>query len=551
MDNSSYKFNISLTVINSLGRDLYRSVTTVIGEAISNSWDADAKNVWIKLNEDKTQLIIKDDGIGMTSEDFQNKFLKIGYSKRALGVYKTKSGRPFIGRKGIGKLAMLSCADEISILSKRDGIIVGGVINNKELDEAIDENKNSEEYRLSVYNQQYEKELDDVENGTVIIFDGLNVNTQNKVEYIEKAIALSFKFNIIDPNFNIYFNNNKITIKHLETLIRNTQIIWILNEYKDDFTAHIEKNKNIQIKSLNIENKNIKGYVATVFKPSQLRIQNYDERIGLDLFVNGRIREKDFMKKHPQARLAESYIYGSIHYDILDKEGEQDNFTTAREGIKPSVEYTELIDSIKSILMQTIFKDWDTIRKENGEPGDSESDKTIEDKVKRVANAIIKEITDNIYSKIESTSNIQKIIQDIKSNASNAFTSYADMFVFENLMREHIKTYDLLKYNSINTGHLQQEIKLIRECEIDYPIRKADYPVELSFLSVKDLIEFKNENDTNEFQYDKELLSKFKLVRNAIAHTCLLTDEAKKLSKLTRKELEKIVKASYEQRSKK
>ena len=54
MDNSSYKFNISLTVINSLGRDLYRSVTTVIGEAISNSWDADAKNVWIKLNEDKT-----------------------------------------------------------------------------------------------------------------------------------------------------------------------------------------------------------------------------------------------------------------------------------------------------------------------------------------------------------------------------------------------------------------------------------------------------------------------------------------------------------------
>lgn len=30
---------------------------------------------------------IIDDGIGMTYEDFQNKFLKIGYSKRKNGEY--------------------------------------------------------------------------------------------------------------------------------------------------------------------------------------------------------------------------------------------------------------------------------------------------------------------------------------------------------------------------------------------------------------------------------------------------------------------------------
>ena len=42
-----FKFNISLSVLNHLGRSLYRNFTTVIGEAISNSWDADAENVWI------------------------------------------------------------------------------------------------------------------------------------------------------------------------------------------------------------------------------------------------------------------------------------------------------------------------------------------------------------------------------------------------------------------------------------------------------------------------------------------------------------------------
>ena len=44
-------------------------------------------------------LIIEDDGQGMTEDDFQNKFLKIGYSKRKNNVSATENGRPFIGRK--------------------------------------------------------------------------------------------------------------------------------------------------------------------------------------------------------------------------------------------------------------------------------------------------------------------------------------------------------------------------------------------------------------------------------------------------------------------
>ena len=73
-----FNFNISLSVLNHLGRNLYRNVITVIGEAISNSWDADAKNVWIEIDRDNNSMCILDDGIGMDPNDFQNKFLKIG-----------------------------------------------------------------------------------------------------------------------------------------------------------------------------------------------------------------------------------------------------------------------------------------------------------------------------------------------------------------------------------------------------------------------------------------------------------------------------------------
>ena len=80
-----FNFVISLSVLNDLGRKLYRSFATVLGEAISNSWDADARNVWIYVDRTDNSFVIKDDGDGMTPDDFQNKFLKIGYSKRRDG----------------------------------------------------------------------------------------------------------------------------------------------------------------------------------------------------------------------------------------------------------------------------------------------------------------------------------------------------------------------------------------------------------------------------------------------------------------------------------
>ena len=77
-DNRPFTFEISLSVLEHLGRNLYRNFATVLGEAISNSWDADARNVWIFLDQKKNGFWIKDDGIGMTANDFQTKFLKIG-----------------------------------------------------------------------------------------------------------------------------------------------------------------------------------------------------------------------------------------------------------------------------------------------------------------------------------------------------------------------------------------------------------------------------------------------------------------------------------------
>ena len=97
-NNNQFSFAISLSVLNHLGRNLYRSVATVLGEAISNSWDANAENVHIYIDKGRNSFFIKDDGDGMTADDFQNKFLKIGYSKRKEGNNSPDKNRPYIGR---------------------------------------------------------------------------------------------------------------------------------------------------------------------------------------------------------------------------------------------------------------------------------------------------------------------------------------------------------------------------------------------------------------------------------------------------------------------
>src|SRR3989442_1166544 len=193
-DKKAFTFEILLNVLNHLSRRLYRSFATVLGEAISNSWDAHAKNVEIFVDKKKNGFVIRDDGIGMTADDFQNKFLRIGYSKRKGDKNTSPAGRPFIGRKGIGKLALLSCADKISVISKvKGGTWVGGVIDNSELDDAITEDLTPQQYPLEEWKATtFAKYTAGHTHGTIIHFEGVKEGIRGSFPLLAKIIALYF-----------------------------------------------------------------------------------------------------------------------------------------------------------------------------------------------------------------------------------------------------------------------------------------------------------------------------------------------------------------------
>jgi len=83
------------SLVEQLGAQLYPSVTATVAELISNAWDADAENVWITIAfndewDDDSEIVVLDDGNGMTRGLAQETYLIVG-RKRRLSKFGDKS----------------------------------------------------------------------------------------------------------------------------------------------------------------------------------------------------------------------------------------------------------------------------------------------------------------------------------------------------------------------------------------------------------------------------------------------------------------------------
>lgn len=526
-NDNQFTFAISLSILNHLGRNLYRSFVTVLGEAISNSWDANAENVNIYVDREKNSFIIKDDGIGMSRDDFQNKFLKIGYSKRKSGETKSPDKeRPYIGRKGIGKLALLSCADKITVMSKTaGGDYVGGVIDNTGLDDAITNDLIPEQYKLEKLGPGvFGNHIEGHNQGTLIYFENIKERINKSPDYLKKLLALYFRFSLLDDSFNIFLDDEKITAAHLKDLGEKTQFLWKINEYDDpyiqDQLGNLKEQKTIKVEG------SFKGFIASVEKPSHLKVVTTEERVNIDLFTNGRLRERDILKYIPSARIVENYLYGQIHYDGLDDE--VDRFSSSREGVvAEDPKFMALRESLKDDVLNKIIEDWDVWRLKHRQTGDPDNMRIArrDRKSLELYNSVSEE-----YIAPEGTANKERIdswIGELADDAKYNFGSYAECFVSENLIRKYIDEEEVQlsdeAVRDIGQWRTREEQhKRSGNCNID--LRQNDR--DISYLDMHGLASLvdKQHGTQNCLYTDAK---EYRPIRDALMHTALLTNEAK------------------------
>ena len=52
-------------------------------EFVANAWDAGAHNVYITIpEEDDDQIVVEDDGTGMTDEEFRSRWMTLNYDRQ-------------------------------------------------------------------------------------------------------------------------------------------------------------------------------------------------------------------------------------------------------------------------------------------------------------------------------------------------------------------------------------------------------------------------------------------------------------------------------------
>jgi len=112
------KINASARIIADISSGIYRTPANALKELVSNAWDADAPEAVINTGYPRFELITcSDTGLGMTTNEFRRCMKHIGGSFKRIDRDTTPSGRPIIGKIGIGILAIAQICDKFSVFS--------------------------------------------------------------------------------------------------------------------------------------------------------------------------------------------------------------------------------------------------------------------------------------------------------------------------------------------------------------------------------------------------------------------------------------------------
>jgi hypothetical protein len=271
----------------------------------------------------------------------------------------------------------------------------------------------------------------------------------------------------------------------------------------------------------------VQGFVASVEKPRDLAIMTTEERVGIDLFVNGRLRERDILKRIPTARLAESYFYGQIHFDALDDA--TDRFTSSREGIvADDPKYSKFLERFRKQILK-IVEDWDKWRIKHREEGDPDNPRLS--KKERASRGLYGAVSKE-YDLSNSAVNKDEVagwVGELSDDAAFNFESYADCFVSENLVRKYIKEKKVAlspeaKAEASKWKNAEADSK--GKGNISIAIRRL--PGDASYLSMDHLANLvdKANDPIKEARLSRDA-KEYKPIRDAVAHTALLTDAAK------------------------
>lgn len=120
------KFKSRARSLDMLGRQQIAGIPTALNELFKNAHDAYADNVDVDFYRKSNIVLIRDNGLGMTRDDFENRWLTIGTESKLetnFGISKPyipegKDIRPVMGEKGVGRLAIAIIGPQVLTITR-------------------------------------------------------------------------------------------------------------------------------------------------------------------------------------------------------------------------------------------------------------------------------------------------------------------------------------------------------------------------------------------------------------------------------------------------
>ncbi len=359
----AFEMRVGLNVLDHLGINLYSNIAAVLTEVIANAWDADAKNVTIHIDHgEDSRITMIDDGIGMTIDDINNKYLLVGYRRRDEDMNNgkcTKKGRTVMGRKGLGKLSLFSIADVIEVQSAKDGQSHGFRMSAVKIREAA-RNQSGIYYPKSLNRNKL-----DINQGTKIVLKEIKRQRLGPgAKALRKRLARRFSIIGETHDFRITINEEPVTYHDRDDLSK-VQFLWMLGEpdIESGAAPGLIKKANLP-DQLDHWDKNwkIRGWIGTVQKPKQLDNPDVGNLNSIVVFARGRLFHENILDKVNNGRLYTKYLTGQIEADFLDDDHNADIATSDRQRIQEDdPRYIQLLEFLKSSLKK-IDGQWNELR---------------------------------------------------------------------------------------------------------------------------------------------------------------------------------------------
>ena len=365
-----YTMSLSLNVLNHLGINLYSNIPAVLSEIVANSWDADATVVKIQI--DNGEIQIEDNGCGMSAEDINTKFLRVGYQKREDTSQSQKYNRPFMGRKGIGKLSMFSIAKEVDIISKKthdDGQheICALRMNIDKITSVINKETETKDYHPDVLDTS---EIEFDHPGTTIILRNLKKGTSALTpEYIKKRV--SRRFGVIGTEFSFSVSVNGVDVSIIDRdYFHKLTYIWYYGDasvkYANVATRASHKELRPNIIACGEQVYSISGWIGTVDASGDLKDGN--ENINkIVILVRGKLGQEDILSEYSEGGLYSKYLIGEINADFFDEDSLDDMATSSRQEFRRDDDRFVALKEFLYSELKLIQGKWTDLRNASGE----------------------------------------------------------------------------------------------------------------------------------------------------------------------------------------